>query len=254
MRQTELALLWCCLVLLLAAGIGHLLGRNRWAHRCLVASFVVLTALLVVRGLEGRHLPFADMEEALLFFTWCVVVALVISRNRDAARGIACLLGSAFLTLALVFSRPTQSLLGALASPWFLVHVPITFLSYGFFIVACSEAVLCLARKPVEESIQAQYAAMGSAMTWSFVLLTAGIVTGAFWANSAWGTFWSWDPKETASLALWLVQLAFVHRRTSPAWHGRRSAWLVIAGFAVLLFTFIGLNLISIASLHTYVR
>jgi ABC-type transport system involved in cytochrome c biogenesis permease subunit len=254
MRETESVLLWCSLLLLLAAGMAYLLGRNRWAHRCLAASLAVLTTLLVVRGLEGRHLPFADMEEALLFFTWCIVVALVLSRTRSAARGIACLLGSAFLVLALVFSRPAQPLSGALASPWFLVHVPITFMSYGFFIVACSEAVLCLRKDSVEESVQAQYAAMAGAMTWSFVLLTAGIVTGAFWADSAWGTFWSWDPKETASLALWLVQLAFIHRRTSPAWHGRRSAWLVIAGFAVLLFTFIGLNLISIASLHTYVR
>ena len=254
MRETESVLLWCSLLLLLAAGMAYLLGHSRWAHRCLAASLAALTALLVVRALEGRHLPFADMEEALLFFTWCILAALVLSRVRSAARGITSLLGSAFLVLALVFSQPAQPLSGALASPWFLVHVPITFMSYGFFIVACSEAVLCLRKDSVEESVQARYAAMAGAMTWSFVLLTAGIVTGAFWADSAWGTFWSWDPKETASLALWLVQLAFVHRRTSPAWHGRRSAWLVIAGFAVLLFTFIGLNLISITSLHTYVR
>ncbi|MBA4393957.1 MAG: c-type cytochrome biogenesis protein CcsB, partial [Desulfobacca sp.] len=84
-----------------------------------------------------------------------------------------------------------------------------------------------------------------------FLLLTLGIVTGSIWAHSAWGTYWSWDPKETWSLITWLVYAALLHARMMKGWHGSRIAWLSIIGFACVLFTYFGVNFI-LSGLHSY--
>jgi cytochrome c-type biogenesis protein CcsB len=84
-----------------------------------------------------------------------------------------------------------------------------------------------------------------------FPLLTLGIVTGAAWANYAWGTYWSWDPKETWSLITWFVYAAFLHARFTAGWRGKKSALLSIVGFAAVLFTYIGVNFL-LSGLHSY--
>lgn len=84
-----------------------------------------------------------------------------------------------------------------------------------------------------------------------FPLLTLGIITGAAWANYAWGTYWSWDPKETWSLIVWFVYAAFLHARITKGWVGRRAAWLSIIGFAATIFCYLGVNLL-LSGLHSY--
>jgi cytochrome c-type biogenesis protein CcsB len=82
-------------------------------------------------------------------------------------------------------------------------------------------------------------------------LLTVGIITGAMWANEAWGAYWSWDPKETAALLSWIVYASFMHLHTRSAWRGERSAWVSIVGFATIMFCYLGVN-IWISGLHSY--
>jgi cytochrome c-type biogenesis protein CcsB len=89
------------------------------------------------------------------------------------------------------------------------------------------------------------------AIIWGFPFLTAGIITGAAWANYAWGTYWSWDPKETWSLIVWLVYAAFLHARVTRGWHGTRAAVLSIVGFAATVFCYLGVNLV-LSGLHSY--
>jgi len=84
-----------------------------------------------------------------------------------------------------------------------------------------------------------------------FLLLSIGIITGAVWANYAWGSYWSWDPKETWSLITWFVYAAFIHARLTRGWRGRRTAILSIIGFAAVLFTFLGVNFL-LSGLHSY--
>jgi cytochrome c-type biogenesis protein CcsB len=84
-----------------------------------------------------------------------------------------------------------------------------------------------------------------------FPLLTLGIVTGAAWANYAWGTYWSWDPKETWSLITWLIYAAFLHARFTAGWRGKRTAVLSVLGFAAVIFTYIGVNFV-LSGLHSY--
>lgn len=89
------------------------------------------------------------------------------------------------------------------------------------------------------------------ALTVGFPLLTAGIITGSIWANCAWGSYWSWDPKETWSLITWLLYAALLHQRLTVGWRGRRAAVMAMVGFGAVLFTFLGVNLL-IGGLHTY--
>jgi cytochrome c-type biogenesis protein CcsB len=88
-------------------------------------------------------------------------------------------------------------------------------------------------------------------IAFGFPLLTLGIITGAAWANTAWGTYWSWDPKETWSLIVWLIYAAYLHARIAQGWKGKRSALLSIFGFAATLFCYLGVNLI-LSGLHSY--
>jgi cytochrome c-type biogenesis protein CcsB len=83
-----------------------------------------------------------------------------------------------------------------------------------------------------------------------FLFLTVGIITGAVWANSAWGRYWGWDPKETWSLITWLIYATLLHGRLTRGWHGKHIAFLSIIGFAAVLFTYFGVNLLP--GLHSY--
>jgi cytochrome c-type biogenesis protein CcsB len=88
-------------------------------------------------------------------------------------------------------------------------------------------------------------------ITVGFLLLSIGIVSGAVWANEAWGSWWSWDPKETWALICWLVYAAYLHTRLSRGWQGRRPALVAVAGFVVICVCYIGVNLLGIG-LHSY--
>ena len=83
------------------------------------------------------------------------------------------------------------------------------------------------------------------------VLLSVGIITGAMWANEAWGAYWSWDPKETAALLSWIIYASFMHLHTRSSWRGEKSAWVSIVGFASIMFCYLGVN-IWISGLHSY--
>ena len=91
-------------------------------------------------------------------------------------------------------------------------------------------------------------------LTLGFPLLTVAIITGAIWAETAWGTYWSWDPKETWSLITWFIYAALLHGRLTTGWRGRKAALLSIIGFFILLFTFLGVNLLPSDSQHKYDR
>ena len=91
----------------------------------------------------------------------------------------------------------------------------------------------------------------GQMVLFGFLFLTGGIITGAVWANSAWGTYWSWDPKETWSLITWFIYAIFLHCRFMRGWRGKRAAWVSIIGFASVLFTYVGVNLLM-KGLHSY--
>jgi cytochrome c-type biogenesis protein CcsB len=85
----------------------------------------------------------------------------------------------------------------------------------------------------------------------AFPIMTLVIVTGAIWANQAWGRYWGWDPKETASLITWIIYLLYLHSRITHGWTGRRTAYISIIGFVSVVFTYLGVNLLM-SGLHAY--
>ena len=163
-------------------------------------------------------------------------------------------------------SASIDPLVPALQSNWLTYHVITCFLGYAAFAVACGVSIMYLIKVGKEE--KAENSPIGGilgvfpsarvlddinyrAIMIGFPLLTLGIITGAAWANYAWGTYWSWDPKETWSLIVWFIYAAFLHARFTRGWVGRRAAWLSIIGFAATIFCYLGVNLV-LSGLHSY--
>jgi len=171
----------------------------------------------------------------------------------------------AFATMLFAFTNESsiQPLVPALQSYWLHAHVITCFVGYAAFAVSAGTAVMFLMKAKQEEA-KTTGGVVGvlpptkvldelvyKAIMWGFPFLTAGIITGAAWANYAWGTYWSWDPKETWSLIVWLVYAAFLHARVTRGWHGRRAAILSIAGFLATIMCYLGVNLV-LSGLHSY--
>ena len=141
-----------------------------------------------------------------------------------------------------------------------IAHVIACFIGYAAFAIAFGISIMYLFKKRdtegtsgllerfpapnVLEELNHQLVMLG------FLFLSAGIITGAVWANSAWGRYWGWDPKETWSLITWFVYATLLHARMMRGWRGRKIAYLSIFGFAAVLFTYFGVNYLP--GLHSY--
>jgi cytochrome c-type biogenesis protein CcsB len=159
-----------------------------------------------------------------------------------------------------------KPLIPALQSNWLIAHVMTCFVGYAAFAVAAGMGVMYLVKsmnveKGKEKNKDSLLATLPSlnliddvthkTIVFGFLWLSAGIITGAIWANSAWGTYWSWDPKETWSLITWFVYAAALHARFTRGWGGKRIAWLAIIGFVAVVFTYYGVNYL-LSGLHSY--
>jgi cytochrome c-type biogenesis protein CcsB len=127
--------------------------------------------------------------------------------------------------------------------------------------VAAGLGVLCLVRdlRPETDSLppaEEIEGAMSQTVAAGFPFLSLAMLAGAIWAQTAWGRYWGWDPKETWVLVTWLVYLIFLHGRTQRGWRGRRLAWLALLGLACITFTFLGVNWLAelnrLESLHVF--
>ncbi len=236
-----------------------------------IAAAVVSTAALGVRWAESYkmgigRIPVTNLYESLVFFAWAVNLFYLFVEWRYKNRTFgAFVMPIAFATMLFAFTNESsiQPLVPALQSYWLHAHVMTCFIGYAAFAVSAGTAVMFLLKAKQEEA-KATGGVVGvlpptkvldelvyKSIMWGFPFLTAGIITGAAWANYAWGTYWSWDPKETWSLIVWLVYAAFLHARITRGWHGRRAAILSIAGFLATIFCYLGVNLV-LSGLHSY--
>lgn len=213
------------------------------------------------------YVPLSNMYESLIFFSWTIVLVYLILELKYRQKTIGVFVTPfAFLAIALTSIIPgidskITPLVPALQSNWLAVHVITCFLGYASFAVSFGISILYLTQ-------DRQKAQMGKISKWlpsplvldeinyksiviGFPMLTLGIITGAAWANYAWGTYWSWDPKETWSLITWFIYAAFLHARFTRDWRGRKAAYLSVFGFAAVLFTYFGVNYI-LSGLHSY--
>ncbi len=239
------------------------------------AGWLIQTAAILLRWKESYdighgHAPLSNLYESVVFFSWTIILIYGIIEMKYKYRVIGAfvvpfaLLGMAWAQLGL--NSGIEPLVPALQSNWLLYHVITCFLGYAAFAVACGISIMYLI-KAGQETEAANPSAGGviamfpstrilddlnyRSIMIGFPLLTLGIVTGAAWANYAWGTYWSWDPKETWSLIVWFIYAAFLHARITRGWVGKRAAWLSIIGFAATIFCYLGVNLF-LSGLHSY--
>jgi cytochrome c-type biogenesis protein CcsB len=232
-----------------------------WAINSLLTAASMLQLVYIIwRWHEAGRPPFSNMFESLVLFAWATVVVYLVVRVKQhvPVLGVAAaLLATVTLAYASSFKSDIEPLVPALRSNWLTFHVFTCFLGYSGFAISFIAAIayLIAAKRSSTLSEQPARNAMESVMTqtvaFGFIFLTIGIITGAVWANSAWGTYWSWDPKETWSLITWFIYAAFLHCRYMRGWSGRRAAWLSIVGFLSVLFTYIGVNFL-LSGLHSY--
>ena len=252
-----------CAFFLLAALISLLFwfarkdGIGKVSLGVTILATLCFTAALIYRYFNVGHIPYVQLYETYLFVAWSIaVIALiaVFSLKTRLPSTIASILAG--LTLIYIIQWPATSregvrLVPALQSPWLDVHIATAFLSYaGFAISAVASAVYLVTRNEKVDELSYRLVAF------AFPLLGLGILLGAVWANEAWGRYWGWDPKETAALVTWLVYAGYLHARFTFGWKGTKASIFNLVGFACVLFTWLGLNLlnrwIETGSLHTY--
>jgi cytochrome c-type biogenesis protein CcsB len=237
---------------------GALLGRW-WQSYHLALGHSPAAGLAARLELIIHQAPLSNFYESLIFFAWCLP-ALGLLAFRRYLKGYLGALVALLSTLLLAYASfgvdsQIRPLMPALKSNWLLIHVVTAFLGYAAFALAFGTAILYLIQErrpraslpplPLLDSLIYRTTVLG------FLLLTLGIATGAVWAETAWGRYWSWDPKETWSLITWFIYAALLHARHLKGWHGRRIAWLAVLGFMAVLFTYFGVSFL-LSGLHSY--
>lgn len=251
-----------------------ILSRDIWGRLATVTAWAGLAAQTIALLLRWKasyelgigHVPLSNLYESMVFFAWAIVFLYLILELRTIGKAVgAFVLPIAFLILAYASIAPgindhIQPLIPALQSNWLTTHVVTCFLGYAGFTIAFGSSLIyftkslageqqnsCINKLPSEES---QDALIYQSVALGFIFLSLGIMTGSVWAHYAWGSYWSWDPKETWSLITWIVYAIMLHARLVRGWQGKRMALMALLGFASVLFTYLGVNYLP--GLHSY--
>jgi len=249
--------------------LGNLAVMATWI------SLLLHTAAILWRWVESYqmgfgHAPLSNMYESLVFFSWCIALIYLLVELRLKSRIIGVFamplsfLSIAYAALAPGVSDRIDPLIPALQSNWLHAHVITCFLSYASFAISFGISIMYLIKARKKEGVHPEtgladfFPSLESldnliykTIAVGFPLLTIGIITGAAWANYAWGAYWSWDPKETWSLITWFVYAVFLHARLTREWRGKRTAILSLIGFGAVIFTYFGVNYV-LSGLHSY--
>ena len=245
----------------LLAYLWFTLGRQKQAGRA--ATFLtyngalLLTASLGTRWIAAGHAPYTNQFEFATSFAWGSVVSYLYFEAKYHLRSLGFLaiaLAFGMLTYATTLPKHIDPLIAALQNDILIVHVGSAIVSYGAFSCAAAAGILYLVNRSDRFSFLPTQEVLDEigykAVTIGFPAQALLLILGAVWANQAWGAYWSWDPKETAALFTWLIAAVYMHARAQRGWHGTRTAWLLVAIFGAVLFTFFGNYFLG--GLHTY--
>ena len=232
-----------------------------------LAGFVGATAMFALRWVEAGRPPFKTLHESLVLLAWCtaLVYAAVERSYRIAWLGLASCLGI-LVTYGYAMAKADAEVVNlpaALQSAWFIPHVLVYFFGYAALFMAFAAAILYLVfpnrvlklnttgrtERPVSFA-----GFMHLAILMGFVNLTLGLVIGGIWAKTAWGDYWTWDPKESWALVSWLIFVIYLHIRYTKGYSERTGAIVTIVGFLATVFTYLGMHLLPTAeqSVHLY--
>ncbi len=260
------AMLYLLFFFLRQASVGAL------ATGLLVIALAGNVGAIAVRTWRGGRLPLSSgWDFALCFTAGAAAAYLIVERVQKskllgaAAAPIIC--GLALYGYTVFEDKGVHGLMPALRNPfWLTAHVLMAIVAYGGLAVSCGVSGVHLLRLwgdaratdgglpgllkrqlPSAEFLdQANYKIIG----FSFPFLTLLIITGAVWAQTAWGRWWGWDPKETSSLVAWLIYAAYLHARLLANWKGARASWIALLGFVAIIICYVGVNYLP--GLHSY--
>ncbi|MBK7983041.1 MAG: c-type cytochrome biogenesis protein CcsB [Candidatus Competibacteraceae bacterium] len=282
--ESQAAFMWMSSLFVLAtlAYFVALFGRSEFVGRTATAltwsaAVMGLTGLLVrwresyLLGADIGHIPVSNLYEVFILFALVTALLYLFYEDRYRTRsmgGFALLVISAAVAFLLwyTFDRQAhhiQPLIPALQSYWMKIHVPANFIGYGAFALAAMLGTAYLVRSGAEarspDGLLARVLppsalldeVMYKAIALGFAAFTIATVLGALWAAEAWGGYWSWDPKETWALIVWLNYAAWLHLRLTKGWRGAPMAWWAVIGLFVTLFAFLGVNMF-LSGLHSY--
>ncbi len=229
----------------------------------LLTGLLLHTAALICRGIGAERLPMTNQYEFATSFAWalCLVSLVFILKFRFSMLGV---FTSPVIFLVIGYaamqSKEVKELMPALRSNWLGFHVSTAIIAYGAFGVSFVLSLIFLLRGIMKDNgffdqhipkrekldlISYRSVCLG------LLFLTFTIVTGAIWAERAWGSYWSWDPKETWSLVTWLVYSVYLHLRLRRGWSGKSAAVFAVVGFLCVIFTYIGVNTL-LPGIHSY--
>ena len=236
-----------------------------------LSANLILFFILASRWLISGYFPLSNLYESLLFLSWCLLFILKLIESKTNSKIIGAVVLPIILLIisfaTLILPKPMQyssPLVPSLQSNWLMMHVSMMMFSYSILILGSLLSILMLVLIKTKNN----NSSLNSLVTnknllinldnWSyrtiglgFPLLTIGIISGAVWANEAWGSYWSWDPKETWALITWLIFAAYIHARLSKGWSGEKVAILGSCGFFVVWICYLGTNFLG-QGLHSY--
>jgi cytochrome c-type biogenesis protein CcsB len=241
------------------------------------ATVMGMTGLMVrwresyLMGIDIGHIPVSNLYEVFILFSIITALLYLYYEQRYKTRALGgfvmLVIGAAVgFLLWYTFDRHAdeiQPLVPALNSYWMKIHVPANFIGYGAFSLAAMIGVVYLLREQAERggspgllarrlpALEMLDDVMHKAIALGFAFFTLATILGALWAAEAWGGYWSWDPKETWALIVWLNYAAWLHMRLTKGWRGAPMAWWALVGFFVTLFAFLGVNMF-LSGLHSY--
>jgi cytochrome c-type biogenesis protein CcsB len=256
-----------------------IIGKEVWGRAASFLAWVGLIAQTIALILRWKnsydlgmgHVPLANLYESMIFFAWTIILIYLIIEWRTKSKIIGvfvvpiAFLAMAYASIAPDISNRIEPLIPALQSNWLTSHVVTCFMGYAAFTIAFGCGLIYLLKNKEKGIVEKPSDFLGKlpalatldtliyqSIALGFVFLTIGIMTGSIWAHYAWGSYWSWDPKETWSLITWLVYAILLHSRYVRGWRGKRMAILTIIGFACVLFTYLGVNYLP--GLHSYLK
>ena len=223
-----------------------------------LAAFALHTVFLIARGVTAKRLPLSNQFEFANAFAWGVALMLIAVKKRMKADWLTVAgMPAALLVMTYAALQPMEihDLMPALRSAWFGVHIGSAVLSYSAFVIAgVSGLRYLLAVKKGNAAAHAldQMDYLSYRMiAFGFLFLTVVILSGAIWAEQAWSSFWSWDPKEVWALITWIIYAVYLHLRLRGRRKGTAMAWYVVIAVPVVFFTFAGVNTFM-HGMHTY--
>lgn len=248
---------------------------GRFATYLMIIALVANTSAIILRMITSGHAPLSNGYEFILTFVWGIMAVYLFAEVRYKLRPLgAFVMPIPFLLLMFVIMRMgpeeriAQAIPPALKSQWLTFHVVTAMFAYGAFATSFGIGIMYLLKlskadkgeKTNSQGIVSRFPSLDvldelsyKVVGFAFPLLTLCIITGAIWADYAWGTYWSWDPKETWSLITWIIYAGYLHARLMYGWKGKRAAWMAVFGFAAVLFTFFGVNYL-LPGLHSYAQ